>query len=70
MGAGSTVVLVGRLQAVAVPQQRAHCLPEAVLVGLLGSVVQKGVGHQARVSPVLDVLQEEEGAVIRVMPTA
>lgn len=68
-GACSTVVLVGRLQAVPVPQQRAHRLPQAVLVGLLGSVVEEGVGHKARVSSVLYVLQEENGAAIKVMPT-
>lgn len=63
------MVLVRRLQAVAIAQQRAHCLPEAVLVGLLGSVIEKGVGNKARVSSVLDVLQKEKRCVIKVGPT-
>lgn len=54
------MVLVRRLQTVAIPQQRPHGLSEAVLVGLLGSVIEKGVGNKARVSSVLYVLQEEK----------
>lgn len=55
------MVLIRRLQAVAVPQQRAHSLAEAVLIGFLGSVIKKRVGNKARVSSVLYILREDKG---------
>lgn len=33
------MILIGRLQGVAIPQQRAHGLTEAVLVGFLSPVI-------------------------------
>lgn len=55
------MILIRRLQAVAVPQQRAHSLTEAVLIGFLGSVIEKCVGNEARVSSVLYILWEDKG---------
>lgn len=55
------MVLIWCFQVVTVPQQRAHGLAEAVLVGFLGSVIQKSVGNKARISSVLYVLQGKIG---------
>ena len=54
-----TVVLIRGLQVVPVSQQGANRLSQAVLVGLLGPLVQQGVGHQARVTAVLHVLRTQ-----------
>ena len=54
-----TVVLVRGLQVVSVAQQGADRLSQTVLVGLLGPLIQQGVGHQARVTPVLHVLRTQ-----------
>lgn len=51
-----TGFLVGWLNVVAIAQQGAHSLAEAVPVAALGGLVQQAVGHEARVSACGDVL--------------
>jgi hypothetical protein len=54
------MVLIRSFQVVAVAQQCAHCLSETVFVGLLGSVIQKSVGDETRVSSILYILYGEK----------
>lgn len=51
-----TGLLVGRLNVVAIAQQGAHGLAEAVAVAALGGLIQQAVGHEARVPAGRDVL--------------
>lgn len=51
-----TGLLVRWLNVVAIAQQGAHSLAEAVPVAALGGLVQQAVGHEARVSACGDVL--------------
>lgn len=60
----NTMILIRRLQVVAIPQQGAHGLAEAVLIRLLGSVIKKGVRNKAGVSSILYILQGKERCVV------
>ena len=55
------MVLIRSLQVVSVPQQGADSLPQTVLVGLLGPLVQQSVRNQAGVPTILHILHKEGG---------
>ena len=55
-----TSLLVGGLDVVAVANQSADSFSQAVPIGLLGALVQQGVGHQAGVALTLHVLRRKD----------
>lgn len=57
------MILIRSFQIVTIAQQGADCFPKTVFVGLLCSVIQKRVRHQARIPSIFHILQKYEKSV-------
>lgn len=53
------MVLVRSFKIVSISQESPDSLSQTVFVGLFGSLIQKSVGHQTRVSTVLYILTQQ-----------
>lgn len=53
------MVLVRSFKIVSISQESPDSLSQTVFVGLFGSLIQKSVGHQTRVSTVLYILTRD-----------